>query len=169
MKRSKTVHTLESLMARTVEVGDCLEWTGYFQNGSPFVVSGGVKWLVRRLIRHLEGQVLSSGVHMGTHCDNQKCIKSEHLAERSKTRHMSMIARKVDYQHPLRISKLQKAAESRRVLSDENLNLIRLDTRSCAAIANDFGVSKSLIANIRRGKSRKVVNASINPFAGLMR
>lgn len=167
--RVQKVHTIESLMARTIEIGDCMEWTGYCQNETPFVVSGGVKWMVRRLVKHLQGRPLYPGVHFGTHCGNPKCVNPDHIAERRKADHMRLMAKNVDHNHPIRIAKLQKAAESRRVLSDESLAMIRSDDRNDRIVAADFGVSKSLINKIRQNKSRKIVNASINPFAGLMR
>lgn len=156
-------------MARTVEVGDCMEWTGYFQNKTPFVVSGGDKWMVRRLVKHLEGKPLSEKLHFGTHCNNHKCVKPEHIAERTQKQHMTIMAKKVKHNHPIRIAKLQKAAQFRRVLTDECLAKIRVDERSCAAISIDYAVSKSLIQKIKIGKSNRVVRASLNPFAGLMR
>lgn len=167
--RVQKIHTIKSLMARTVEIGDCMEWTGYCQNNAPFVVSGGIKWMVRRLVKHLQGGKLHSGRYFGTHCGNQKCINPDHIAERRKADHMRLMAKNVDHNHPIRIAKLQKAAESLRVLSDESLAKIRNDDRKGILVAADFGVSKSLINKIRQNKSRKIVSASVNPFAGLMR
>ena len=59
--KKHAIHTAESLLARTIEVGDCLEWQGYFANGTPYVSNNGKMTSVRRLFSGLLGKDFVAG------------------------------------------------------------------------------------------------------------
>lgn len=166
--RTKTLHTVESLMRRTEEVGNCIEWQGYFQNKTPYVQHGDRFMSVRGLIMELLGNKYQGRMFYGVSCGNKACVNPEHIVARPLKAHASYMANQTDHNAPTRIFKLQKAAEKRRVLSEEQLMQVRTDSRTCAEIAASLGVSKSLISKIRRGRSNRMVNAQNNPFWGLM-
>jgi hypothetical protein len=167
--RKMTFHTLESLMARTEEVGDCKEWQGYFANASPGVKHGGKMTTVRKLIRILQGKERPPGTMTSVSCGNHRCVHPDHLIDRDATAHARVMASNVDYASPTRTAKLQKKAEPRRKISDEGVQAALGDPRTCQAVADAHGVSKSLISKIRRGQSHRQTNAAANPWAGLMR
>lgn len=166
--KPKTYHTIESLMARTEEVGNCIEWQGYFQNRAPYVQHGDRFLAVRRLIKELLGAHHGEKLSYGTSCGNHRCVNPDHIVARNVAQHMKYLTSKADYNNPVRIAKLQKAAAKRRVLNDEQVFQAYSDPRTCAEIAVDLGVSKEIVSRIKRGKSNRTVIAKNNPFWGLM-
>lgn len=166
--RKKTVHSIESLMARTEEVGNCIEWQGYFQNNNPYVQHGDRFLAVRKLIMELLGNEMQGRVFYGTKCGNSACVNPEHIAARGMKEHSRHMVKNMDYNNPVRVAKLQIAAKARRVLDDDQVMDAIMDPRNCKEVAEELGVSKSLISKIRRGKSNRMALAKNNPFWGLM-
>lgn len=166
--KPKTYHTIESLMARTEEVGNCIEWQGYFQNKAPYVQHGDRFLAVRKLVKELLGGNPSEKLSYGTTCGNYRCVNPDHIAARNVLQHMKHMTGKADYKNPVRIAKLQKSAQSRRVLTDEQVFQAFSDPRTCIEIATELGVSKEVVSRIKRGKSNRTVIAKNNPFWGLM-
>lgn len=82
--------------------------------------------------------------------------------------HASHMAKQVDANGLVRLTKLRKAAESRRLLDDDQVMQVLMDPRPCSEIAVDFNCSKSLVSRIKRGKSSRMAVAKNNPFWGLM-
>jgi hypothetical protein len=170
MGRKKIVQTIDTIMARTDEVGDCLEWQGIMANNStPQIRIDRKLFSVRRVIREMIGNAAKPGNFLAVSCGNPKCVKPDHIIERTPQQHMTAMAALVQHNHPIRIAKLQKAKRHERVVSDEGLLLIRTDSRKAEDVARELGVSKSLVNRIRRGDCYREVRASNNPFAGLMR
>jgi hypothetical protein len=167
--RVKNYHTIETLMKRTEEVGECIEWQGYFQNKVPFVQHGERFLSVRRLILELNGTDVPADMYAKTSCGNPMCVNPSHIVLVSKKQHSKAMAAKVKHNSPTRLAKLVKSAQSRRVLTDDQVMQALMDDRTCAEIAKEFEVSKSLISKIRRGQSNRMVKAMNNPFSGLMR
>lgn len=167
--KQRAKHTIDSLLARTVEVGDCMEWQGYTANNSPQVSKNGKMITVRKLIRQLQGVEVAKGTFTSAKCGNPKCVNPEHFTDRTMKQHAKFMSGRIDFQSPIRIAKLQKSAQPRRKISVEGVAAALGDQRSCAAVADEFGVHKSLISKIRRGVAHRQVSSSVNPFAGLMR
>lgn len=166
MTRVITQHTIESLMARTVEVGDCNEWLGYIANDTPQVSHGGKMMTVRRLMHELQGKS-ADGYYLSTSCGNPRCVSPEHAIVRTSAAHLKLMNRRVDHGGLLRVIKLQNGAKWRRKLTDEQVQQIRNDPRPSRAVAAEHGVSKGLVCLIRAGKAHRAISA--NPFAGLMK
>lgn len=82
---------------------------------------------------------------------------------------MSVMAKSADTQAITRKIKLMNAARKRGVtkLDVEKVKAIHEDSRSCSKIAKDYGVSKSLIAKVKRGNAWADVFKINNPFAQL--
>lgn len=80
------------------------------------------------------------------------------------------MAKKVDHNARARILKLQKYARGRNhvKLDEEKANAIRQDSRASSKIAQEYSVSKSLIARVKSGKAWKNLSAASNPWIGLM-
>ena len=155
-------------MARTEEVGECVEWQKYFQNGTPYVQHGDRFVAVRQLVMEFLGNQYEGRTFFGTSCKNKACINPQHIVARSAKEHAKFMANNTDHNSPTRIAKLQKAAERRAVINKDQASQIRLDPRRCEDIAVQFGVSKSLVAKIKRGEAHRPVSAQNNPFWGLM-
>lgn len=166
--RTKTLHTVESLLARSEEVGNCIEWQKYFQNHTPYVQHGDRFVAVRALMMELLGHVYKERMFFGVKCGNKACINPNHIVARTAKDHARHMANNTDHRGAIRIAKLQKAAAKRRVLTDDQVMQVLTDERTCKSIAQELGVSSSLIAKIKRGEANKMVVAKNNPFWGLM-
>lgn len=169
MGRPKIVQTIESILARTDEVGECLEWQGIMGHSTPQIRIDRRLLTVRRVIREMLGRPAKPGNFLAPSCGNPKCVKPEHIIERQPHQHMKVMAGKIDHNHPIRVAKLQKAKAHLRVVSEAGLTLIRSDDRKAEEVARELGVSKSLVTKIRRGDCYRDIRASSNPFAGLLR
>jgi len=172
MSKPMTVHTVESLLARTVEVGDCLEWTGYYQNGTPYVCVGHKTMVsVRKVLAGMLDLGGRNSVYWSVTCANPRCVNPEHIIGRNRGQHMAHMAKNVDHAGARRVAKLQASARARgvtKVGGEAEAEAIRLDPRSCAAVAQEYGISKSLVSKIKRGDAWRPVSAAANPWAGLM-
>lgn len=167
--RKKTVHTMESLMQWTEEYGECIEWTKYYQNGVPYVCQDGQLMAVRKLILLLQGHDVPKGAFVGTTCGNPKCVNPKHIIARSISDHAKLMAKNVDHNCLLRKNKLWEASKAKRVLTENQVINVMMDERPTREIAEEYGVSKSLVCRIKRGQSNAYAIAKNNPFFGLMR
>lgn len=124
---------------------------------------------VRRFLLELLGRPARPGSFVSTTCGNPLCVKPEHIIERSMSHHMRRASKLVNHASPVRIAKLQKHAAVRGILSKDDVMKILNDPRIAREVAEEIGCSKSLVTRVRRGQAYRQVNASMNPFAGLMR
>lgn len=169
MPPPKVIHTVESVLARAHEIGDCMEWGGYLCSGVPNMTVNRRCRPVRRFLLELLGRPARPGSFVGTTCGNPLCVNPEHIIERSMFHHMRRASKLVDHNCPVRIAKLQKHAAVRGILSKDDVLKILNDPRCAREVAEEIGCSKSLVTRVRRGQAYRQVNASVNPFAGLMR
>jgi hypothetical protein len=169
-KRKITIHTIESLMERTSIEGDCTEWLGYsYEGNNPQVSHDGKMIAVRKLVMLLHDRKVPERAYYKTTCGNELCVRLEHIKVVDHKKHMILMAKNVRHNAPTRIAKMQKSAISRRKLTDEQVQDIVMSDQPTRSLAAIYGVSKSTISKVKANQSRRVVNASINPFAGLMR
>lgn len=168
MGRPKVIHSLERVLARTTEVGDCLEWRGFMQDGrTPLIKVDNRLVTVRRFIRQLQGAPAAPGRFLSASCGNPRCVNPAHILERTGRQHARYIASCVDMRHPVRIVKLQRMNAHKRALTDEQAQMVRVDPRSAAVLSRLLGCSKSTICSIRNGQSYRQVAA--NPWDQLLR
>jgi hypothetical protein len=146
-----------------------MEWQGFSANSTPQIKIDRKVFSVRRVIRELMGQPAKPQDFLVPSCANAKCVNPRHIKERTQEQHMLEMVKRVDHNNPLRIARLQKSKQHMRVLDDAGVALIRADSRKAQDLADELGCSKSLVNSIRRGVGYRQVNASANPFAGLMR
>lgn len=167
-----TKHTVESLRARTIEVGECWEWQGYSAHGTPQVFSpaGNPKRRmvsVRRLFRELiAGQPQPDGFY-SVSCGNVECVNPDHTLFRTEKLHFKAMGKKVG-SSPVRSLKLSQyhRTNGKAKLSESKAQEIRLSNESGPVLAERYGVNKSLISRVRRGEIWKCLT---NPFRGLMK
>ena len=169
-KRKITIHTLQTIEAMSRWDDDCLEWQGYMINGIyPQVCHAGSMVMVRKLVMQLAGRETPPAVYYKPACDNPRCIRIEHIKVVPSAKHMASMARSVNHNAPTRIASLQKAAIEKRKLTDEQVLEVRLSDETHSQIAQRLGVSRATISKIKNNRARRMVSASINPFAALMR
>jgi len=174
MAASWKVHTLESLKARCTEEGDCLLWDGYGQNNTPQVYDGSVGKMqpVRKLMAALAGMLITDKIkYYAVSCGCSACVEPLHILPQTEKQHAAAMAKLINHNAPTRIAKLQNSAyaRSKRKVSDEVKAAILTDERSGPEIAKDHGISRSMVNKYKNGKARRMVSASENPWAGLMR
>lgn len=169
-KRKITIHTIESLMERVSIEGTCFEWNGYvYEDNNPQVMHDGKMMAVRKLVMLLNERKVPEKAYYKTTCGNDLCVRLEHIKVVDSKKHMISMAKKVRHNALTRIAKLQKVAESRRKLSDQQVQEIILSEKPSRALASEYGVSKGTILKIKANRARRVVSASVNMFVGLMR
>ena len=167
--RQLLVYTLETLLARADEVGECLEWNGgYTPNGHPCTKHEGKPWLVRRLVLVLSGTGLKPGHVVATHCNNLRCIHPGHLLQRSQQQHLVLMGKAGRQNEHARSAKIAatKRASGQAKLTEAQVREIRASTGTLRDLAARYGVNKSRINGIRLGRMWKDFS---NPFAGLMK
>jgi len=163
------VYTLPTLLARTEEVGDCLEWQGgYTTNGHPQTKHDGKPWMVRRLVLALSGVSIKPGYIVATTCGNLRCINRDHLVQRSERQHMLRMGALGKQSDHLRSAKIAntKRASAQAKLTEAQVREIRASTGTLRELAERYGVNKSRICGIRLGRMWKDFS---NPFAGLIK
>lgn len=171
MAKPQTTHTIESLLARTSEVGDCFEWQDYIVNNTPMVYHAGKMIAVRKLLAILDGQDVSKITYWGSSCNNFRCVNPEHAVGRTNKQHFTRMAKAVDQNGAIRLKKLQDAARKRGLCKIDEQTAIKImgDGLTCAESAAANGISKSRAAKIKRGTAWRQVSASVNPWGGLIR
>ena len=165
--KKQTVHTVESLKERTVEIGECWEWQGYITNNTPYVYSEGKMQPVRRVFSQLIYRPSKHAAFYGVNCKNLACVCPDHIKPLTQKQHMAAM-QKNSRKSLTRAAKIQiyKRANSAK-LDANKADYIRNSDENSRALAAKFGVSKSVICKVRAGKAW--VNLAGNPFAGLMR
>ena len=161
---SVTMQTVESIMARTTEYGDCQEWTGHFGNKCPLVRHNGSMVSIRRVLLGLAGLPIKVGEFAAPACGNFRCVCQDHIVRHTRAQHVRAMA-KLSNQSPtrgLKISIARRAHHSK--LSIEIARTIRQSEDSNAELATEHGCTRSMVASIRRGQSWKEHGS---PFAGL--
>src|SRR5687767_8625125 len=85
------VQTMESLLARTVEEGECLIWRGYVANKTPQVAHNGKMVTVRRLMLQLQGKDPKD--YCASSCGDPLCVAPHHIVSRSKSLHLKRMTK----------------------------------------------------------------------------
>lgn len=167
--RAFVVHTIETLLARCEEVGDCLEWQGgYTGNGHPAVRHNKQNVLARRLAYTLAGHVIKPGHILAMKCNNPRCIDPAHVMQRTEKQHMAHMGRQGRQSDHLRSAKIAatKRASGQAKLTEQQVREIRASQKTNRQLAAEYGINPSRINGIRLGRMWKDFS---NPFAGLIR
>jgi hypothetical protein len=167
----RTIHTLESLQARTIEEGDCWLWQGYSQNGTPQVMhyrkdKKGM-YSVRRLLRELQiGRAMPDGQY-GNTCKNPLCVSPDHTLWKNTKTHMRDMASRRTHGPVESLKKRQARIDLGLTKLDmEKAQAIRASSEPGRVLAEQYGVHESMIKRIRTGRVWRVLSS---PFAGLFK
>lgn len=160
--------TDEYLKERSVEVGECWEWTGAMSNGAtPVFRPPGKKTLaVRIAIAQRKGLTVTSKTPATTTCSNPKCVNPEHVVVKPRTFIQRRAAKETGYaQRASRNAKIAAAARARlSTLTPEMVQAIRDAEGFAREVGAKFGISKSSVIDIRAGDTWKTYTS---PWAGL--
>ncbi len=167
MAKPRKVHTYQSLMAKTVEEGTCLLWTGYQNQRVPTIYVDGTRKSVRGLFAKLlnHSSADGNGFWVNT-CGNQLCVRPEHTAYRSIQQQMSYMGKRMRALPSIEAIRRAKISNSMRRISDEQIKEIHQSGDSAAAVAKRLGVSKALVTKYRRSEIGATM--ATNMWAGLM-
>lgn len=163
----KTIHTLETLMARCDEEGDCLIWRGYIRNRCPMVSHAGKMTTVRRLFTQLLGGEVKEGGFYSAKCGHHDCVKPEHTVWRPQHQHAAYMNQCLVSNQTLQELRARKISASKRQVTDEQIAHMMQSTASNREVAKELGLAYSTISKYRRFRSASA--RANNPFAGLMR
>lgn len=98
MTDPRTADLLPWLLARTVLVGECWEWTGGYGGGNrrngcpprPYCWWAGKTHLVARVVLCWQlGRLLQPDLLAGHTCDNPKCVRPDHLQENTYSQNLA--------------------------------------------------------------------------------
>jgi len=167
MPRSIRTQTIESIVSRCVEEGDCLLWTGGLDgHGRPQCRHLGKSAYVRRVLRELvDGKPVPAGLVVACTCGNRLCVSTRcSLVASNKTR-AELAARRGAFSNAAKSARIAitRAAQSR--FNAEAIERVRSHPGTAKAAAKEVGMSHSHAKAIRRGESRAALVR--NPFAGL--
>lgn len=155
----------QQVLARCIEVGDCLEWTGTYTGLLPVVMvpraclpesrmRPGLHTLYVSVRRALV--TVTRGVDVGSRvvvprCDNPRCVRVDHLSSLSRPDHarrMSSRARGTDLARGRRISATKRSKTAK--LTAEDVREIRESSESCGVLSQRYGVDRSFVSRIKR-------------------
>jgi len=169
--KPKKIHTVKTIYEMCIEEGDCWNWNGYMANKSPYVNHNGVMQSVRKLLFTLIGrEPVPQAKYYASTCGNPICVNPDHSTSRSQKAHSKFMGKIVNQSSVTRRLKLQINSRSRSTskLTRELADQIFVDPRPSRAIAKDFEVSRSMVTNIKAGKSWVNLSAATNPWVGLL-
>jgi len=149
MRQYKNI--LDIIKEKSVEVGDCMEWTGYYNKRTPATTIAGRGMSVRSLVAlrlgmQIEGKVVTNK------CCNTSCVNPEHLVLMTRSQfHSHVSTHRLDQTALARRIKISKAVRKRSKLTAEIAAQIRAHTGKQDEIAAEFGVCKKTVYVIRAG------------------
>lgn len=170
MKESEV--TMEWVAARCVEDGDCLLWTkAVNENGQPKVTfrhddHKSTKNLRRIVWNVTRNTTLKRSLFAQMTCEHKNCLNPDHM----KVVTQSAIVKKTWKDMATRVKKVLAVQRTTRnirgKLDMEKARYIRSTDRAARELAQEFGVSETVIHLVRRNAAWREHQAS--PFAGLM-
>lgn len=120
---------------------------------------------VRRIAAELAGKKPAPRQPVTTTCGEKLCVNPAHMLPVSRKELGMIAAKNGSFSTPVVGWKRSAAQRSNRKLSDEQIEHIRSSDESGPELAKKFGVDKSYINRIRRGKS---LRQYAHPFAWLL-
>jgi predicted XRE-type DNA-binding protein len=142
---------LDIIKEKTVEVGDCMEWTGYYNRRTPATTIAGRGISVRSLVALRLGMP-TDGKMVTNRCCNINCVNPEHLVLMTKSQFHSHVSKhRLDQTSLSRRMKISKAVRKRSKLTAEIAAQIRSHPGKQSEIAEQFGVCKKTVYVIRAG------------------
>lgn len=160
---------MERFASKYEEVGECWEWTGGISKAArvPIFCYKHKGVTARQFIMKAMGYDVE-GKYVAPKCGSWNCVRPEHMEILDGKKHLSKMAgtRFNDTTRRAKIANTRRTKEGLSKLNMEKAREIRVSDMNCREAAEVYGVSKALIAKIRRGECWREFN---NMFSGLMR
>jgi hypothetical protein len=142
------------IMLKVEEEGECWIWTGSTSNGYPTVKRNRENLYVRSLIWGYTGKTRRPGENITAECGNKLCINPACLKARSISRINRDAAKRGAWKSASRALKISISRRKNPAATKINIDIareIRTSEEPSRALAERFGVSKTLVGAIRRG------------------
>ena len=156
----------ELVKLKSVEVGDCWEWTGRRNATIPLICVQRRNHSIRRLLAgelgmHIQNTCVIPG------CGTVMCVRPEHfkVVTRSAMRKLYVQTHGVSHSIAHRKKIADSVRRNQSKLTPEKVEQIRQASGPQARIAKEFGVVQSTVSLIR---SRKTWRDYADPFAGII-
>lgn len=160
---------LDVIKHKTVEVGDCLEWTGYVTKdyGYPFTSLNGGGILVRRLVALRMGMDIKRFCITNT-CGNKLCVAPEHI-KMSTRKNVSMASLSKGLHSELSRQKTHIANRKKGKLTLDVANQIRAETgMSKRALGRKYGVTDDTISKVLNQETWKDMSSPFSYMAKVL-
>lgn len=160
-------YTMERLLAKCDEEGECLIWKGSRGNrGEPILrYSKNKSCNLREVVAHLAGKPQAGHKGVWTaKCETPGCVAPAHLVCRTRGQHMEKRYQAL----PEAVRRLQSIAKARsqaRKVPIEDIPLIKASTEPTSVLMERYGCSKELINKYRREQH---VTSTASPWTGLL-
>ena len=141
-------NTENNFWSKVNKTDTCWEWTGALDPKYGLFRIGGKLFKAHRYSMMLAGHD-PAGLFVCHTCDNPKCVNPDHLFLGTNQDNMDDKVRK---------KRTPKVQPNIRKLTDEQVRYARDTSRTCLAVAEEFGVCKSTISLIRRGLRYQDIN-----------
>lgn len=160
---------LDVIKHKTVEVGDCLEWTGYVTKdyGYPFTSICGRGILVKRLVAMRMGIDIDRFTITNT-CGNKLCVNPDHIKACTRRVLAKSCAQKMNA-NPVGQRKRIINNRAKGKLSMEIANQIRAEVgMTKRSLAQKYGVDDNVISRILAGKSWADMTSPMSQMAAIL-
>lgn len=156
------MNPIDRILAKCVEEGDCLIWTGATDGRStPVMHVGGRNTQVRRVM--LEDRLkrpIRKGYVAARACHNRMCVACVKEAQNRSI----VAAQRGAFNSIAKDLSISLAKRKLSRYSDDKVRAVRDAEGSYASIAEKFGMSRAYVGDLKNNRRRKDYG---NPFAGL--
>lgn len=159
--------TLKLVHDRCDEVGECWIWRqATTSKGYPRLNLGSVQGYAHKIAWESVNGPVPQGRVMHRTCNNLLCCNPEHCKPITRAMQNRLAAARGAWSGPERCMRIAATAQRLRgKLTMEQARAIRLRTESIDVLAAEFGVNRTVIANVRRNESYREVAAGASVFS----
>ena len=165
MNNTTTPSLQDRILAKCIEDGDCLRWTGGCCNGHPAISKST---LVRRALWAEKHGPIPPGKIIRCTCETPKCVNLEHFEMTTHKRLATQLGALGVMSGPVRsanIAATKRAGRQARI-TQQDARAIRASDEKLSVLSARHGISEATVSKIRLGRVRREFGA--NPWAGLM-
>jgi hypothetical protein len=163
--------SLEAILARCTEEGECLLWGGSVtSDGYPCVRHRPQSQVrIRRKVWELANdKTLADGLYIVDTCDRRLCCNPKHLKPNTRKQQMELASRRGKLKNPLRAARIARTKRATEAKLDEakardvfeRYHARKESGETLAVIAADYDVHLSLVHKIGSGRAWAVLDGA---------
>jgi hypothetical protein len=143
---------LRLLRGTKLSTSGCWEWGGAkSSSGYGRIGFDGARWACHRLMAHIKVGAVKPDDIVCHRCDNPCCINPEHLFIGTQKQNVD------DRDAKGRRNQVRGARQGSSKLTEDMVKAIRLDTRKPSIIADEYGISRAHVGNLKHNRAWKHV------------